>query len=108
MLNFGFEVFLQGVLRMPESRRAWKEDDIAKLKAMAGKVPGERIAAELGRTLGALAVKACELRLTLRTSIAAKEPRQTRMLQQWEAFLNFPRIKITSNRRVALNKVPRE
>ena len=52
---------------MPESRRAWKEDDIAKLKAMAGKVPGERIAAELGRTLGALAVKACELRLTLRT-----------------------------------------
>ena len=67
LLNFGFEVFLQGVLRMPESRRAWKEDDIAKLKAMAGKVPGERIAAELGRTLGALAVKACELRLTLRT-----------------------------------------
>jgi hypothetical protein len=52
---------------MPESRRAWKEDDIAKLKAMAGKVPGERIAAELGRTLGALAVKACELRLRLRT-----------------------------------------
>ena len=52
---------------MPQSRRAWKEDDIAKLKAMAGKVPGERIAAKLGRTLGALAVKACELRLTLRT-----------------------------------------
>jgi hypothetical protein len=52
---------------MPYSRRAWKEDDIAKLKAMAGKVPGERIAAELGRTLGALAVKACELGLSLRT-----------------------------------------
>jgi len=52
---------------MPESRRAWKEDDITKLKAMAGKVPGERIAAELGRTLGALAVKACELGLSLRT-----------------------------------------
>jgi hypothetical protein len=52
---------------MPQSRRAWKEDDIAKLKAMAGKVPGERIAAELGRSLGALAVKACELGLSLRT-----------------------------------------
>jgi hypothetical protein len=59
--------FNQGVLRMPESRRAWKEDDIAKLKAMAGKVPGERIAAELDRTLGAVAVKACELELSLRT-----------------------------------------
>ena len=57
---------------MPQSRRAWKEDDIAKLKAMAGKVPGERIAAELGRTLGALAVKACELRLTLRTKHRGK------------------------------------
>jgi hypothetical protein len=52
---------------MPESRRAWKEDDVAKLKAMAGKVPGERIAAELNRTLGAVAVKACELELSLRT-----------------------------------------
>ena len=52
---------------MPESRRAWKEDDVAKLKAMAGKVPAVRIAAELNRTLGAVAVKACELELSLRT-----------------------------------------
>ena len=51
---------------MTESRRAWKEEDVAKLKDMAGKVPGERIAAELNRTLGAVAVKACELELSLR------------------------------------------
>jgi hypothetical protein len=52
---------------MPESRRAWKADDIAKLKAMAEKEPGERIAAELGRTLGAVAVEASKLGLSLRT-----------------------------------------
>jgi hypothetical protein len=52
---------------MPDSRRAWKEDDITKLKARAGKVPAGLLAAELGRTLGALAVKACELELSLRT-----------------------------------------
>jgi len=43
---------------MPKSKRRWNEDDIAKLKALAGKEPGDRIAAELGRTLGATAVQA--------------------------------------------------
>jgi hypothetical protein len=38
-----------------------------RLKAMAGKIPGELIAAELSRSHGALAVKACELGLSLRT-----------------------------------------
>jgi hypothetical protein len=52
---------------MPESRRAWKEDEIQQLKAMAEKIPGELIAAELSRSHGALAVKACELGLSLRT-----------------------------------------
>ena len=52
---------------MPGSGRAWTEDDIAKLKAMAGRVPSERIAAELGRSDGAVAVEACKLRVSLRT-----------------------------------------
>ena len=45
----------------------WKEDDIARLKAMAGKIPVEQIAAELGRTVGAIAVEASKLGLSLRT-----------------------------------------
>jgi hypothetical protein len=52
---------------MPNSKRPWNEDDVAKLKAMAGKEPGERIAAELGRTLGATAVQASKRGLSLRT-----------------------------------------
>ena len=52
---------------MPKSRRRWKEEDLAKLQAMAGKELGERIAAELGRSCAALAVKASELGLSLRT-----------------------------------------
>ena len=55
------------------SRQVWKEDDIAKLKAMAGKEPGERIAAELGRTLGATAVQASRRGLSLRV----KRPSRT-------------------------------
>ena len=51
---------------MPKSNRRWNEDDIAKLKAMAGKKSGERIAAELGRTFGATAVQASKRGLSLR------------------------------------------
>ena len=32
---------------MPGSRRPWSEDDIAKLKSMAGRFPAREIAAEL-------------------------------------------------------------
>jgi hypothetical protein len=52
---------------MPESKRAWTENDVARLKAMAGKIPAEQIAAELGRTLEAISVKASKLGLSLRT-----------------------------------------
>jgi len=51
---------------MPDRKGGWTEDDIAKLKAMAGKKPGPRIAEELGRTLGATYVEASKLGLSLR------------------------------------------
>jgi hypothetical protein len=63
---YDLRCFYKGVLRMPDSRRAWTEDDIARLKAMAGKVPAERIAADLGRTPGATAAEASKLGLSLR------------------------------------------
>ena len=44
----------------------WTEDDIAKLKRLAGKVPAKDIAAELGRSRGATVVEASKLRLSLR------------------------------------------
>ena len=46
----------------------WTEDDIAKLKRMAGKVPAKDIAAELGRSRGATVVEASNLRISLRCS----------------------------------------
>ena len=52
---------------MPDPRRVWKADEIVKLKAMAGKEPGERIAAELGRTIAAVQTEASKLGLSLRT-----------------------------------------
>jgi hypothetical protein len=42
---------------MPYSKRAWTEDDFAKLKSMAGKVPWAGPVAELDRSRAALAVK---------------------------------------------------
>jgi hypothetical protein len=53
---------------MPDPRRVWNEDDIAKLKEMAGRIPREEIAAQLGRTVGATAVEASKLGLSLRCS----------------------------------------
>ena len=46
--------------------RHWSEDDLAKFRRMAGKYPPTRIAAELGRGIPAIKVKAHELRISLR------------------------------------------
>ena len=51
---------------MPDSRRAWTDDDIARLKSLAGKLPVKDVAAQLGRTPGATVVEASKLRLSLR------------------------------------------
>jgi hypothetical protein len=45
--------------------RRWTADDIATLKNMAQKLPSSTIAAQLGRSIGATAVKAHQLRLSL-------------------------------------------
>jgi hypothetical protein len=50
---------------MPEKRR-WTDDDIALLINMAGKQPSAKIAGMLGRGMSAVAVKAHELRLSLK------------------------------------------
>jgi hypothetical protein len=44
----------------------WTEDDIAKLRRLAGKVPAKDIASELRRSSGATAVEASKLGLSLR------------------------------------------
>ena len=52
---------------MPNRRlKHWTEDDIAKLKSLAGKLSTSEIAAELGRSLGATAVEASKLKISLR------------------------------------------
>ena len=51
---------------MPNSRRGWTEDDVAQLKDLAGKLPAKVLAAQLGRSLGATAVLASRLKLSLR------------------------------------------
>ena len=48
------------------NRRRWSEDEIAKLRGMAQKFPSAQIASELGRGVAAVAVKAHELKLSLR------------------------------------------
>jgi hypothetical protein len=45
--------------------RAWTENDIAKLKTLAGKLPVKDIAVELGRSSGATIVQAHKLGLSL-------------------------------------------
>lgn len=56
--------------------RRWSEDDVAKLRDMARKMPTPQIAAELGRGVAAVTVKAHELKLSLR--MKAKEEATSR------------------------------
>ena len=49
------------------SLRRWTADEVQKLKTMAQKCPTAKIAAELGRGRSATAVKAHELKLSLRS-----------------------------------------
>jgi len=51
-------------------KRGWTNDDIAKLRSLASRVPVRDIAAELGRSPGATVLKAHQLRLSLRCTRA--------------------------------------
>lgn len=61
---------------MPDNRRPWTEEDIAKLKSMAGKLALKDIAKQLGRTAGATAVEASKLKVSLRTRTYFGGPRR--------------------------------
>jgi hypothetical protein len=52
---------------MPDTRRAWTQDDIVKLRNLAGRYRLRNIAAELGRSPGATAVQASKLGISLNT-----------------------------------------
>ena len=54
--------------------RRWTEDDNAKLKSLAGKMPATRLAVELGRSPGATVQQACKLKLSLRTRRHTERP----------------------------------
>jgi hypothetical protein len=47
-------------------RRPWTEDDIAKFRTLAQKLPVAEISAQLARSPGALVAKAHQLKLSLR------------------------------------------
>ena len=51
---------------MSKPGRRWTGEDIQKLKSLAQKYPTASIAGQLGRSVSALAVKAHELKLSLR------------------------------------------
>jgi cold shock protein len=67
---------------MTDTRRLWSDDDIAKLKSLAGKLPAKEIARKLGRSEGAIQVEASKLRISLRSRPRFGGPRRadTRLL----------------------------
>ena len=52
---------------MLQPARSWTAEEIEKLKAMAGKLSTDKIAEQLGRGPMAIAMKAHQLRVSLRT-----------------------------------------
>ena len=63
---------------MLKSRRPWSEDDVAKLKSLAGTRSTTEIAAELGRTTGATVVEASKLKISLDTRRHSGRPAKRR------------------------------
>jgi hypothetical protein len=47
--------------------RPWSEEDVARLKSMAGRRPAKDIAAELNRSIEAIVVAASKRKISLRT-----------------------------------------
>ena len=56
--------------------RRWSEDDIAKLKSLAGRLPAKEIAAELGRSPQATVLEASKLKISLSTRPSMAGPVQ--------------------------------
>ena len=51
---------------MPSWKKSWNEEDIKKLKTLAGTMPVTMIAKELGRTTGTVLAKAVEQNIPIR------------------------------------------
>ncbi|MGV7212471.1 hypothetical protein [Bradyrhizobium sp. UFLA05-112] len=51
---------------MPSWKKSWNEEDIKKLKTLAGTMPVTMIAKELGRTTGTVLAKAVEQNISIR------------------------------------------
>ena len=66
---------------MADLARRWTANDIEKLRRLAGKFSAAEIAAELGRTRGSLAVKAHELKISLRSEARPWRQAQARELE---------------------------
>jgi hypothetical protein len=47
--------------------KRWSDHDIVELRSLAGKLPAAKIAAQIGRSVGATAIKAHQLKLSLNT-----------------------------------------
>jgi hypothetical protein len=59
---------------LANNRRPWTEEDIAKLKIMAGRRKPKEIADKLGRSVGATVRVAAKLRIPLRTRFQFGRP----------------------------------
>jgi hypothetical protein len=69
-------------MAMPARTRLWTTEEIEKLQRLAGRRPRAEIAAELGRTLGSMAVKAHQLKISLKVG---KKPARDRLPSDVEA-----------------------
>jgi hypothetical protein len=47
-------------------RVRWNDEDLARLRDLAGKMPPGDLAREMGRSNAAIAIKACEMGISLR------------------------------------------
>jgi hypothetical protein len=68
-------------VKMAIAAPRWTKEDIEKLKDLAGKYPRETIATHLGRGASSIAVKAHQLRISLRLKRRLKPPTAAEIIQ---------------------------
>jgi hypothetical protein len=74
----GRTAYIAGGKKMPNlNSRRWTADDIATLRNLARKYPAAAIARQLGRSAAATALKAHELKLSLRIQKPKAEAAET-------------------------------
>jgi hypothetical protein len=79
---FRYAGFTRSIGMTANRGHPWSDEDIAKLKSLAGRLPARDIADKMGRSLGAVITVAARMKLSLRTRLDSNRNSFAKMLNR--------------------------